>query len=66
MSSCFNRSTAHAREFGIPSPITTLQDRFAARLDAVDIATHNERHRSETEAAAAAGMHVRSQIHGRW
>jgi predicted dehydrogenase len=61
MSSCFNRSTAHAREFGIPSPITTLQDRFAARLDAVDIATHNE-----TEAAAAAGVHVRSQIYGRW
>jgi 1,5-anhydro-D-fructose reductase (1,5-anhydro-D-mannitol-forming) len=52
------RGAAYGKEFGIPHAVTSLDDLFAARIDAVYIATTNERHRAETIAAAKAGVHV--------
>ena len=52
------RGAAYAREFGIPTAVASLTNLFAVGLDAVYIATTNERHRPETLAAAAAGVHV--------
>ena len=51
------RGRSYAAEFGIPHSTTELDDLFA-KVDAVYIATTNERHRAECVAAAAAGKHV--------
>jgi 1,5-anhydro-D-fructose reductase (1,5-anhydro-D-mannitol-forming) len=58
MSTDAARGVAYAREFGIPLSVTSLQNLFASGVDAVYIATTNDRHRPETVAAAAAGIHV--------
>ena len=58
MSADAARGNAYAREFGIPLSVISLQDLFASGIDAVYIATTNDRHRVETVAAAAAGVHV--------
>lgn len=52
------RGRAYADEFGIPLAVTSLQNLFTSGIDAVYIATTNERHRAETVAAAQAGIHV--------
>ena len=58
MSTDAARGRAYADEFGIPLAATSLHNLFAAGIDAVYIATTNERHRAETVAAAQAGIHV--------
>ena len=58
MSTDAARGAAYAKEFGIPRAVTSLGDLFAAKIDAVYIASTNERHRPETVAAAKAGVHV--------
>jgi 1,5-anhydro-D-fructose reductase (1,5-anhydro-D-mannitol-forming) len=57
MSRDAERGRRYAAEFGIPRATTSLDDLFAD-VDAVYIATTNERHRDECIAAAAAGKHV--------
>jgi 1,5-anhydro-D-fructose reductase (1,5-anhydro-D-mannitol-forming) len=52
------RAAAYAKEFGIPRAVTSLHELFGAGIDAVYVATTNERHRAETIAAAKAGIHV--------
>ncbi len=51
------RGRQYADEFNIPQSTTNLDD-LLAKVDAVYIATTNERHRDECLAAAAAGKHV--------
>ncbi len=58
MSTDAARGAAYAKEFGIPRSVTSLDDLFAAKLDAVYVATTNERHRAETLAAATVGVNV--------
>src|SRR3712207_4397066 len=58
MSTDSERGRVYANEFGIPLAVTSLPGLFAAGIDAVYIATTNERHRAETLAAAQAGIHV--------
>jgi len=58
MSTDRERGQAYAEEFGIPLAVTNLNNLFASGIDAVYIATTNERHRGETIAAAEAGIHV--------
>ena len=58
MSTDAERGRAYAQEFAIPKAVNSLTEMFSAGIDAVYIATTNERHRSETIAAAEAGVHV--------
>jgi 1,5-anhydro-D-fructose reductase (1,5-anhydro-D-mannitol-forming) len=58
MSSDAARGAAYARETGIPRATTDLGELLGSGIDAVYIATTNERHRAQTLAAAAAGKHV--------
>jgi 1,5-anhydro-D-fructose reductase (1,5-anhydro-D-mannitol-forming) len=52
------RAKAYAQENGIGRATTVLDDLLASYIDAVYIATTNEKHRDQTLAAAAAGKHV--------
>lgn len=52
------RGRAYADEFAIPEAVDSLADLFATGVEAVYIATTNQRHRAETIAAAEAGVHV--------
>ena len=58
MSSDAARGAAYAKEFGIPKAVTSLDELFGLGVQAVYIATTNDRHRRETLAAAQAGVHV--------
>ena len=58
MSTDAQRGGAYAQEFAIPKSVSSLTEPFSAGIDAVYIATTNERHRGETVAAAEAGVHV--------
>lgn len=58
MSTDAARGAAYAKEFAIPSSVTSLNALFAEKIDAVYIATTNDRHRAEAMAAAKAGVHV--------
>lgn len=58
MSTDAARGRAYADEFGVPHATTSLADLFATGVEAVYVSTTNERHRAETVAAAAAGVHV--------
>jgi 1,5-anhydro-D-fructose reductase (1,5-anhydro-D-mannitol-forming) len=53
-----SRGRAYANEFGIPKAVSSLAELFSSGLEAVYIATTNERHRADTMAAAEAGVHV--------
>jgi 1,5-anhydro-D-fructose reductase (1,5-anhydro-D-mannitol-forming) len=57
MSRDAERGKAYAAEFAIPKSVTDLNSLWAD-VDAVYIATTNERHRDESIAAAEAGKHV--------
>jgi 1,5-anhydro-D-fructose reductase (1,5-anhydro-D-mannitol-forming) len=58
MSSDAARGKAYARENGIPASTTDLGELLDAGIDAVYIATTNEKHKAQTLAAAKAGKHV--------
>ncbi|MDQ0474807.1 Gfo/Idh/MocA family protein [Labrys wisconsinensis] len=58
MSSDRDRGAAYAGETGIPHATTDLAELLGSGIDAVYIATTNEKHRAQTLAAAAAGKHV--------
>jgi 1,5-anhydro-D-fructose reductase (1,5-anhydro-D-mannitol-forming) len=58
MSADAARGTAYAQEFAIPTAVTSLDELFGLDIQAVYIATTNERHQPETLAAARAGVHV--------
>jgi 1,5-anhydro-D-fructose reductase (1,5-anhydro-D-mannitol-forming) len=53
-----SRAKAYAEENRIGRATTTLEDLLASDIDAVYVATTNEKHRDQTLAAAAAGKHV--------
>jgi 1,5-anhydro-D-fructose reductase (1,5-anhydro-D-mannitol-forming) len=57
MSKDEGRGRDYAAELAIPKSVTDLPS-LLAEVDAVYIATTNERHRAECLAAAAAGSHV--------
>jgi 1,5-anhydro-D-fructose reductase (1,5-anhydro-D-mannitol-forming) len=57
MSADAARGDAYAAEFSIPLATTSLEQLFEA-VDAVYVATTNERHHAEAIAAAKAGKHV--------
>jgi 1,5-anhydro-D-fructose reductase (1,5-anhydro-D-mannitol-forming) len=58
MSADAARGAAYATEFRIPTSVTSLNDLFATGIQAVYIATTNDRHHQETLAAAQAGVNV--------
>ena len=58
MSSDAGRGKAYAAENGIPDSTTDLSALLGKDLDAVYIATTNEKHKAQTLAAAEAGVHV--------
>ncbi|WP_307437628.1 Gfo/Idh/MocA family protein [Labrys monachus] len=58
MSSDAERGRAYAAENGIPDATTDLSALLGKDLDAVYIATTNEKHKDQTLAAAKAGVHV--------
>ena len=58
MSTDPGRGRDYANEFGIPKAFGSLPELFSSGVEAVYIATTNERHRAETMAAAEAGVHV--------
>src|SRR5271156_4199802 len=58
MSTDTARGRAYADEFGIPKAVLSLPELFSSGVEAVYIATTNERHRAEAIAAADAGVHV--------
>jgi len=58
MSTDAARGRAYAEEFGVPKAVGTLPELCSTGVEAVYIATTNERHRAETLAAADAGVHV--------
>jgi 1,5-anhydro-D-fructose reductase (1,5-anhydro-D-mannitol-forming) len=58
LSSDPSRAKAYAEENGIGRATTVLDDLLASDIEAVYIATTNEKHKDQTLAAAAAGKHV--------
>src|SRR5829696_444072 len=58
LSSDPSRAKAYAEENGIGRATTVLADLLASDIEAVYIATTNEKHKDQTLAAAAAGKHV--------
>jgi 1,5-anhydro-D-fructose reductase (1,5-anhydro-D-mannitol-forming) len=58
MSSDAARGKAYARANGIPASTTSLSALLGSGVEAVYIATTNELHKSQTLAAAKAGVHV--------
>jgi 1,5-anhydro-D-fructose reductase (1,5-anhydro-D-mannitol-forming) len=58
LSSDSARGEAYARDNGIATSVTALEDLLASDIDAVYIATTNELHKPQTLAAASAGKHV--------
>jgi 1,5-anhydro-D-fructose reductase (1,5-anhydro-D-mannitol-forming) len=58
MSSDAERGKAYARENGIPHSTRSLSTLLGKDIDAVYIATTNDKHRAQTLAAARAGIHV--------
>ena len=58
MSSSAERASSYARENGIPSAFSRLDDLLGTDIDAVYISTTNELHLEQALAAAKAGKHV--------
>ncbi|GLS18623.1 1,5-anhydro-D-fructose reductase [Labrys miyagiensis] len=58
MSSNAERGKAYARENGIPHSTKSLSTLLGKDIDAVYIATTNDKHKAQTLAAAKAGIHV--------
>ncbi|WP_413993585.1 Gfo/Idh/MocA family protein [Labrys okinawensis] len=58
MSSDVERGKAYARENGIPHSTKSLSTLLGKDIDAVYVATTNEKHKAQTLAAAKAGIHV--------
>jgi 1,5-anhydro-D-fructose reductase (1,5-anhydro-D-mannitol-forming) len=58
MSTDPGRGRDYANEFGIPKAFGSLPELFSSGVEAVYIATTNDRHRAETMAAAEAGVHI--------
>jgi 1,5-anhydro-D-fructose reductase (1,5-anhydro-D-mannitol-forming) len=58
LSSDAARGRAYAKENVIPNATTSLEELLGGGIDAVYIATTNEKHKAQTLAAAKAGKHV--------